>query len=118
MNEPPDSSWASFRRPLLRACPLSQQQIIWHDKLGYGVDGTVWKVEINGRFYALKVFWDNKAPDGMRYWGFQRECQNAALLQMIRSTVETPTEPIYLKGESKSWKDAARNLYAFSTEGS
>lgn len=42
---PPDCSWASFRRPLLRACPLSQQQItcIWHDKLGYGVDGTVWE---------------------------------------------------------------------------
>ncbi|KAL6802794.1 hypothetical protein GGI42DRAFT_325184 [Trichoderma sp. SZMC 28013] len=54
----------------------------------------------------------------MRYWGFQRECQNAALIHMIRSVVETSTEPIYLKREPKSWKDAARNLHAFSTEGS
>lgn len=61
---PPDCSWASFRRPLLRACPLSQREIIWHDKLGYGVDGTVWKVEIDGRFYALKVV----SPYSTAYW--------------------------------------------------
>lgn len=52
---PPDCSWASFKRPLLKAFPWSQQEIVWHCKLGYGVDGTVWKVEIDGRFYALKV---------------------------------------------------------------
>ncbi|UKZ78873.1 hypothetical protein TrVFT333_006619 [Trichoderma virens FT-333] len=115
---PPDCSWASFKRPLLRACPLSPQEIIWHDKLGYGVDGTVWKVEIDERFYALKVFWDNKPPDGMRYWAVQRECHNAALLQMIRTAVEKATEPIYLKREPRTWRDAARNLHAFSTEGS
>ncbi|KAL7788362.1 hypothetical protein V8C37DRAFT_411642 [Trichoderma ceciliae] len=114
---PPDGSWASFRRPLLRAFPLSQHEIVWHDKLGYGVDGAVWKVRIDGRFYALKVFWDNKPPDGLRYWAVQRECQNAALLQMIRAAVETSTEPIYIKAKPKTWRDAARNLHAFSTEG-
>lgn len=53
----------------------------------------------------------------MRYWAVQRECQNAALLQMIRAAVESSSEPVYLKAKPKSWKDAARNLHAFSTEG-
>ncbi|KAL7788363.1 hypothetical protein V8C37DRAFT_388333 [Trichoderma ceciliae] len=50
----PDCSWASLRQPRLRACPLPHN-IVWLEKLGYGLDGTVWKVEINGHAYALKV---------------------------------------------------------------
>ncbi|KAK4076672.1 uncharacterized protein Triagg1_4275 [Trichoderma aggressivum f. europaeum] len=113
---PPDCSWASIRRPRLRACPLPHS-FIWREKLGYGLDGTVWKVEVNGRPYALKVFWDHKPPGGTRYWAFQRECQISALLQTIRAAVENSAEPVYLKKEPKTWKDAVRNLYSFSNEG-
>ncbi|KAL6693075.1 hypothetical protein J3F84DRAFT_396543 [Trichoderma pleuroticola] len=84
----PDCSWASIQQPRLRACPLPHS-FIWREKAGYGLDGTVWKVEVNGQPYALKVFWDNKPPSGTRY----------------------------LKKEPKTWRDAVRNLYAFSDEG-
>ncbi|KAL6802795.1 hypothetical protein GGI42DRAFT_32702 [Trichoderma sp. SZMC 28013] len=112
----PDCSWASILQPRLRACPLPRS-FIWREKLGYGLDGTVWKVEVNGQPYALKVFWDNKPPSGTRYWAFQRECQITALLQIIQAAVEASAEPIYLRKEPKTWKDAVQNIYAFSDEG-
>ncbi|KAL7947031.1 hypothetical protein V8C42DRAFT_343927 [Trichoderma barbatum] len=95
----PDCSWASLRRPQLRTCPLPHS-IVWREKIGYGLDGTVWKVDIDGQPYALKV----------------RECQIAALLQTIRAAVEASPEPVCLKKEPRTWKDAVRNLYAFSDE--
>ncbi|PTB49373.1 hypothetical protein M431DRAFT_500155 [Trichoderma harzianum CBS 226.95] len=50
---------------------------------------------------------------GTRYWAFQREYQIGTLLQTIRAAVEISAEPVYLKKETKTWKDAVRNLYSF-----
>ncbi|KAF3056939.1 hypothetical protein CFAM422_012473 [Trichoderma lentiforme] len=46
-----------------------------------------------------------------------RRAIQIALLQTIRAAIETSTEPIHLKKEPKTWKDAVRNLYSFSDEG-
>ncbi|CRK12742.1 hypothetical protein BN1723_009783 [Verticillium longisporum] len=62
-------------------------------------------------------FWDNVAPGERRYWAVQRECHNAALLQMIQAAVNNSSEPIYLKAEPKTHGDAVKNLHAFSDEG-
>ncbi|KAK3937286.1 hypothetical protein QBC46DRAFT_267860 [Diplogelasinospora grovesii] len=112
----PDRSWSRFRLPLLRKCPFDAK-IEFGDILGYGVDGAVWKVSIGGRPFALKVFWDNKVPEGTCYYAIQRECHNAALLQMIQSAVEESNEPIYLNPDPKTRQDAVANLHAFSDEG-
>lgn len=50
----PNCSWANFCQPKLRACQLPRG-IRWVAQLGYGLDGIVWKVNIDGRTYALKV---------------------------------------------------------------
>ncbi|KAM0269244.1 hypothetical protein ACHAQH_009808, partial [Verticillium albo-atrum] len=61
-------------------------------------------------------FWDNRAPGDRRYWAVQRECHNAALLQMMQAAVNNSPEPIYLKAEPKTFEDAIKNLHAFSDE--
>lgn len=85
--------------------------------LGYGLDGVVWKVRMDNRIFALKVFWEIETQGGYRYYAIQRECHNVALLQMIQSSVQGSTEPVYLKPEPKGFKDAVINLKAFSNEG-
>lgn len=62
-------------------------------------------------------FWDNAAPEGTSLWAVQRECHNAALLQMIQTAVGKSDETIYLHPEPKTREDAIGNLYAFSDEG-
>ena len=55
-----------------------------------------------------------------RYWAFQRECVNCALLEMIdvslRHGLET-NRPIYLLPRPTTKDQALRNLRAFSDEG-
>jgi len=97
----PDCSWTRFREPLLRAYPHPQDEFVWEEKLGSGVDGIVWKVRVGETFFAIKVFWDNVAPSGISYWAVQRECLNAALLQMIEHAVDSDG-PIYLKPDPTS----------------
>ncbi|KAF4448118.1 hypothetical protein F53441_8434 [Fusarium austroafricanum] len=59
----------------------------WEDRLGGGLDRYVWKVWIEemGPF-ALK-FWDTDPPDFLHYYAAQRECQNAAVLQMMEAAI-------------------------------
>ncbi|EGY23784.1 uncharacterized protein VDAG_05222 [Verticillium dahliae VdLs.17] len=102
----PDRAWASFCQPLLRSYPRLPN-ILWRDQLGHGVDGIAWNVTICGDI----------PPPGRRYWAFQRECQNVALLQMVQSAIESSTEPIYLHPQPNTRMDAVRNLHAFSHEG-
>jgi hypothetical protein len=57
-------------------------------------------------------------PEGTRYWAIQRECHNAALLQMIQAAVvQSPDETVFLAPEPKTLLDAGANLHAFSDEG-
>lgn len=55
MTGDPDCSWANFRSPRLRACALPRDEIVWREKIGMGMDGVVWRVEIGGKPYAIKV---------------------------------------------------------------
>lgn len=62
-------------------------------------------------------FWDNKPPEGTRYWSVQRECQNVSLLEMMRFAIENSSDPIRLHPQPQKYRDALANLHAFSDEG-
>ncbi|KAH8650414.1 hypothetical protein BGZ61DRAFT_542225 [Ilyonectria robusta] len=109
-------AWRDFHRPRLWRFKL-QGTVNFTKLLGYGLDGIVWRLEIGGCVYALKVFWDNHAPEDTRYWAIQRECQNASLLEMIRFAIEHSSDSIWLNPEPKTFHDAILNLHAFSDEG-
>ncbi|KAF6790331.1 hypothetical protein CSOJ01_14602 [Colletotrichum sojae] len=92
-------------------------KIKWRERVSHAIDGIVWKAEINGREYAVKVFWDNVAPEGYYYWAVQLECHNAALLEMMQSAIEQADEPFYLNPNPETRKHALLNLQAVSDEG-
>ncbi|KAK5987624.1 hypothetical protein PT974_11756 [Cladobotryum mycophilum] len=106
----------NFRHPLLRRFCL-EGKIEWKQRLGQGLDGVVWRVNIQDCEFAIKVFWDNEIPEGTRYWAAQMECHNAALIQMMQTAVKKSDEPIYLRPEPTTYKHAVANLHAFSDEG-
>lgn len=145
LEDKPCCSKAAFERPRLRKCPHDLSTVDWEKAvpLGGGLDGYVWKVYFgtNGPF-ALKVvswlchlcarvtlalaypayrtfqFYDTEPPDLMHYYAFQRECQNAALVQLLVTAVQqaTATGPIIIKSSPSSNHDARANLLAFSDE--
>ncbi|KAH8907512.1 hypothetical protein BR93DRAFT_958149 [Coniochaeta sp. PMI_546] len=81
------------------------------------MDGVAWRVEIDERDFAIKVFWNNDAPEGTALWAVQRECHSAALLQMIQTALRMSDEPIHLHPEPRTYDDGIGNLYAFSDKG-
>lgn len=75
---------------------------------------------LNARTEAgLIQFWDSEAPDTSSYWAIQRECHNAATLEMIRDAIDSqdPCNPIRLIKEREGVGKARWNLRCFSTEG-
>ncbi|KAG5955645.1 hypothetical protein E4U57_003278 [Claviceps arundinis] len=109
-------AWQDFRHPLLgRFTPQGSFEFM--KLLGFGLDGAVWKVRIDSKTYALKVFWHAKAPEGSDYWALQRECHNAALIAKMRFAIENSSDPIWLNPNPKTFDDAVSNLHAFSNEG-
>ncbi|KAK5989706.1 hypothetical protein PT974_07962 [Cladobotryum mycophilum] len=71
--------------------------------------------------FVLKVFWD---PEPLKYEVFayhplQRECQNAALIQMIETAIAqaTPESPILVNANPESQYDARMNQRAISEDG-
>lgn len=57
MNDtPPVPTWENLKKPRLRRCPFDLEDITWLEKLGYGIDGFVWKVKFKDEtLYALKL---------------------------------------------------------------
>ncbi|CRK25943.1 hypothetical protein BN1708_014375 [Verticillium longisporum] len=52
----PACTFKDFCRPLLRSYQLQgQDEIAWKNRLGHGMDGTIWKVSIGDGTYAIKV---------------------------------------------------------------
>ncbi|CAI6099340.1 unnamed protein product [Clonostachys chloroleuca] len=90
--------------------------MVFEERLGHGRDGVVFKVSIDGTPYALKVFWDVEIPRERTYYAIQKECWNFALLQMIGAAIAQSEEPIYLKPDIESRKDALYNTQAFCSE--
>ncbi|KAH6613557.1 hypothetical protein B0J18DRAFT_447188 [Chaetomium sp. MPI-SDFR-AT-0129] len=118
---PPGCTAAHFKVPRLRRCPFDPEDPVFETRLGGGADGCVWKVRLGKeRPFALKMFWDFEPPKSLRYWGVQRECQNAALLQMMETAVEQAVaaqRPVLVIPDPASHDDAKINQAAFCDEG-
>ncbi|KAF5621355.1 uncharacterized protein FTJAE_11326 [Fusarium tjaetaba] len=119
MSSPPSCSAADFKRPHLRRCLFNTANIDWSrsSRVGGGLDGYIWKVWFGADGpYALK-FWDADRPDFHHYFAAQRECQNAALLQMLETAIQQATTPIMVNASPRTKDEALANLDGFSNEG-
>ncbi|KAJ4314845.1 hypothetical protein N0V84_008676 [Fusarium piperis] len=117
MDGPPSCTERDFRRPHLRQCTFDFSTIIWGRKLGGGLDGCVWKVWFGDTGpFALKVFWDTEPPDFYHYYAPQRECQNAAILQMLEAAIAKAPKPIRVLADPRDKLEARHNLFWFSDE--
>ncbi|KAI8673168.1 hypothetical protein NCS56_00782200 [Fusarium sp. Ph1] len=123
-NGGPLLSWKDFKRPRLRRfSPPSNFQL--QEYLGGGEDGFVFKTQADEQtLMAVKIFYHNRQPEPIygigRYWAFERECINCALLDMIGASLrqaKTTGSPIHLRPNPTKYKHAIRNLFAFSDEG-
>ncbi|KAL2170666.1 hypothetical protein VTG60DRAFT_4508 [Thermothelomyces hinnuleus] len=117
---PPKTTAADFEMARLRRCPFDLDSMVWEARMGGGLDGYVWKVRFGNQGpFVLKVFWDAQPVDFPTYYAPHRECQNAALLQMMQTAVEqaaTASRPILVNAKPTTWDDAIANLAAFSDE--
>ncbi|KAL7623748.1 hypothetical protein AAE478_005301 [Parahypoxylon ruwenzoriense] len=120
-DRPPSCSAADFDMPRLRRSLFDLHAIDLErsDRLGGGLDGFVWKVRFLERGpYVLKVFWDSAPlPECSHYYSAQRECRNAALLQMMEAAIKEAMPPILVNPAPKTRHDALDNTVAFSHEG-
>ncbi|KAB5515681.1 hypothetical protein GE09DRAFT_577346 [Coniochaeta sp. 2T2.1] len=128
MDENPPRSWkvADFREPRLRRCNLDLDSVDWEhaNVVGAGMDGFVWRVYFGDKGpYALKLFWDPDPHDVKQAGSFaaQRECQNAALLKMIRASVDQATAegsktPVLVLADPSTLEDAKANFFGFAEE--
>ncbi|KAL6902590.1 hypothetical protein GGI43DRAFT_422229 [Trichoderma evansii] len=105
-----------FRQPRLRQYVFNPDDIVFESRLGYGADGCVWKVRFGTEGpYVLKVFWDQAPPQSEgHYYALQRECQNNAVLQMVRASIAS--HPVFVLDEPKGKEEARKNYYSFCKE--
>ncbi|KIH87517.1 hypothetical protein SPBR_05108 [Sporothrix brasiliensis 5110] len=108
-------------KPQLRKCPFDIDSISWLERLGGGRDGYCWKVKFGDKGpFALKLFWDGKRPDfGEGAFALERECRNAALLQMMEAAIDKGSvvgQPVMVYANPQEWVDAVDNVRSFSTE--
>ncbi|KAK3935042.1 hypothetical protein QBC46DRAFT_462308 [Diplogelasinospora grovesii] len=89
---PPSLTAADFKTPRLRRCRFDLATVSWEARIDGGLDGYVWKVKFGDEGpFVLKVFWDPEPPRSHHYYAPRRECQNAALLQMMEAAVKDAT---------------------------
>ncbi|KAI0896794.1 hypothetical protein F4806DRAFT_496096 [Annulohypoxylon nitens] len=84
------------------------------ERLDGGIDGYVWKVFFadGSGPYAVKI--DPEPPEFEHHYAAQRECQNAALLQMMKAVLSK--SPVLVNSEPKTKSDALDNFQAFFRE--
>ncbi|KAJ4162719.1 hypothetical protein NW754_014137 [Fusarium falciforme] len=120
MNGPPSCTEQDLKLPHLRQCTFDFNTIAWERKLGGGLDGYVWKVWFGEKGpFALKVFWDTEPPEFHHYYAAQRECQNAAVFQVIEAAIAqaaVESRPIRVLANPKTKQEARYNLFWFSDE--
>ncbi|KAM0259249.1 hypothetical protein ACHAQJ_003454 [Trichoderma viride] len=114
MRGPPRFRRADLKDPRLRHCDFDPETIVFESRIGGGDDGYVWKVNFgNEGPFALKVFWDQVPPIKTgAYYSMQRECQNAAVLQMMEAAVAT--RPVLVNVRPGTKQAAMENYFAFS----
>ncbi|KAM4059829.1 hypothetical protein HRG_002547 [Hirsutella rhossiliensis] len=116
-----DPSQEAFEQPQLRRCQFNLSQVDWERavRIGGGLDGYVWKVHFGSEGpYALKVFYDTFPPN-VHYYAFERECRNAALLQLMQAAVRqaaAESASIVVNSKPATIDDIRNNLLAFSNE--
>jgi hypothetical protein len=71
----------------------------------------------------MRKFYNAEPPKDFEglycYWAFKRECRNAALLEMITTSLEQAAangKSVYLDPKPSTPEDAIRNLKSFSVE--
>lgn len=67
----------------------------------------------------LRQFWGHEPPEFAHYFAPQRECQNAALIQMMEAAVNQAAAaecPISVIANPATWDDALANQLAFSDD--
>ncbi|KAL7948141.1 hypothetical protein V8C42DRAFT_363564 [Trichoderma barbatum] len=117
----PSYTLEAFKTPRLRQCPFDPESMSWEAQIDGGLDGYVWKVKFGHQGpFALKVFWDTEPLpyDSMAYHPLQRECHNAALLEMMKESIAhaTAESPIVVKASPTTREDAWANQVAFSED--
>ncbi|KAG6075578.1 hypothetical protein E4U15_005589 [Claviceps sp. LM218 group G6] len=108
-------AWQDFQKPRLGRF-MHQRSIRFTKRLGCGEDGMVWRVRIDSKTYALKIFWDTQQRPQC-YWAFRRECQNVSLFAKMRFAIENSANSIWLHPNPKTHREGLYNLHAFSEEG-
>ncbi|PHH66733.1 hypothetical protein CDD81_5865 [Ophiocordyceps australis] len=115
MEGPPPCDVQDFQTPRLRQCPFNPDKIFFSSRIDSGLDGCVWKVGFGStRHFALKVFWDNSPSEDFFYHAPQRECQNAAILQMMQASLQEGSVTLLDRPTTKD--EAQFNYYAFCTQ--
>ncbi|EHK22894.1 uncharacterized protein TRIVIDRAFT_119569, partial [Trichoderma virens Gv29-8] len=117
----PSYTLDAFKIPRLRQCPFDVDSMTWEAQIDGGLDGYVWKVKFGDQGpFVLKVFWDTEPLpyDSMTYHPVQRECHNAALLEMMQESIAqaTPELPILVNANPTTREDAWANQVAFSQD--
>ena len=134
---PPSCTGKDLQTPRLRRFPLDPATLVFKERIDGGLDGYVWKVCFGDAGpFALKVvsalpapttgnyippqdrlhsslnrllqFWDAAPPEFYHYYAPQRECHNAAVLQMMAGAVASGPVLIYNAPETK--EDALSNF--------
>lgn len=63
----------------------------------------------------MTQFWDQAPPEPEgHYYALQRECQNNAVLQMVRASIAS--YPVFVLDEPKGKEEARKNYYSFCKE--
>ncbi|PNP48727.1 hypothetical protein TGAMA5MH_00181 [Trichoderma gamsii] len=116
MKGPPRFREADLKDPRLRHCAFDPETIVFESRIGGGKDGYVWRVNFGGEGpFVLKVFWDQVPPiKAGDYYSMQRECQNAAVLQMMEAAVAT--KPVLVNARPETKQAAMENYLSFTEE--
>ncbi|KAM3427565.1 hypothetical protein MY4824_009355 [Beauveria thailandica] len=127
----PECTLQALKRPRLRRCafdtstmvfvgPINRQPRRGAEQDG-GLDGYNWKVRFGNdpRLFVLKVFWDQRPQRPPYQYALQRECHNAAVLQLMRAAMsrdDHASGPILVQPHPWSRAEAFENMLAFSNE--
>ncbi|KAM4066058.1 kinetochore sim4 complex subunit FTA2 domain-containing protein [Hirsutella rhossiliensis] len=115
VGDPPMSAM-NFENPRLRRFP-HPKSLRLTKRLGSGQDGFVFKARgYHNETLAVKIF-KPRTPEW--YWAFERECVNAALLDMINASLRRAAADGRKKlviPDPKSREEAFKNLFSFSDE--
>ncbi|OAR05855.1 hypothetical protein LLEC1_06539 [Akanthomyces lecanii] len=127
----PKCTLQALRRPRLRKCAFSTSTMAFvgpinrEPKQGAeqdgGLDGYNWEVRFgtDPRRFVLKVFWDQEPQEPPYQYALQRECHNAAALQLMRAAMsqdDHTSGPILVQPHPWSRAEAFENMLAFSNE--